>query len=461
MTVSPARSRTGAGAVRVLVVLALLAAAAGGVWWGFVGRSGAAATDAADAAPAPVTVTLAPHAVTVVGAGTLEPGRSVDFVAETRGTVVELADVGTRVAPGDVLARLDPEPFERAIADAESALASAESSRTALVANQRDARAELERSIERADAAVEDARIALDDAETDLALQERLVELGAASRTTLEDARAARTDAADALADAEADLARLEESRDLRATRDAEDLRAADLAIQDAETALEDARDDRAAATTTASFAGVVAAHAVQTGATVVQDGTLLTVVDDATLELPVEIDETEIAQVTVGQSATLTLDALPDADVGGEVVGVAPVGRIVSNIPVFEVTVAVDNADRTLRPGMTAEAEITTSRYEATATVPLAALATPPDARDPAVRIVQRVTADGATEPVRVRLVDALGFDAVVTGDLADGDELLATAARDAATDATPRSGPGGGMGGGVPGQGPPGGRP
>ena len=456
-----ARRRTGAGAIRILVILALVAAAGGGAWWWFLGRTGANAATDADAAPAPVVVALAPHEVTVVGAGTLEPGRSVEFVAEARGTVIELADVGTRVEPGDVLARLDPDPFERAIADAESALASARSSRTALVANQRDARAELERSIERAVAAVEDARTALDDADADLALQERLADLGSASRNALEDARAARENAAEALADAEADLARLEESRELRATRDAEDLRAADLAIQDAETALEDARDDRAAATTTASFAGIVAEHAVQTGATVVQDGALLTVVDDATLDLPVEIDETEIAQVAVGQAATLTLDALPDADVAGEVVGIAPVGRIVSNIPVFEVTVAIDNADRTVRPGMTAEAEITTARYEATATVPLAALATPPDARDPQVRIVQRMTDGGDPEPVRVRLVDSLGFDAIVTGDLAEGDRLLPTATRDAAPTGEGRSGPGGGMGGGVPGQGPPGGRP
>ena len=107
----------------------------------------------------------------------------------------------------------------------------------------------------------------------------------------------------------------------------------------------------------------MVTAVAAEVGERASTAGALITVMDDRSLELAVQIDETEIGLVQLGQRVEQHLGALADETFVGEVTTISPVGRIQQNIPIFDVTIALDNPELVLRPGMTAEAEIVVRR--------------------------------------------------------------------------------------------------
>lgn len=463
-TVAPAPRRHRRRLVVAAAVLAIASMAGAAAWWWFQREGASAAAAATESSTA--TVSVAPYQVTVAGAGTLDASRSLSVISETRGTVAEIAGAGTRVAEGDVLVLLEPEPLERAVTEAELTLESRRSSLSGLRADQQDAIADLDRSIEEAEDTLGAAIRTRAEAADDLALSETLLELGSESPEAVTTAQDAYDDAVSAAVSAQATLDRLRESRELRVASYAESVRQAELSVASAEVDLDDARDDLEAATVRAPFDGVVSETEVEVGEVVDDAGTLLSLIDDTRLTLTVEIDETEIAQVAEDQTATVTLDALPDVALEGSVVAVAPIGRLESNIPVFDVDIALANDDLTLRPGMTAEAEIVVLEVDAAATVPLSALVDPPGDAPSDARVVRVVADDGSVQPLPVTLIDSIGFEAVVAGDLVDGASVLVTSDGTAAVaaptgdaDATQR----GGAGGGIPGVGggPPGGRP
>lgn len=541
-TASTARHRRRRRWVAIVGACLVVALVAAGVW---VWRDRRA--DARTAAePSTVTVTLEPYRVTVAGPGTLEAVRSLKVTSEAAGTVLELVDVGERVAAGQVVARLDPEPFERAVQEAELALEKARANLAGLEVDQVDSSGDRTQSVAEAEQRVAAAQRAVDEAQGRRDLVTELHAIGSESAEAVRAAENALQAAREDLAGAQSALARARESRDLQGASDAQQRRDAELAVAQAELDLEDARDALGAVAVTAPFAGVVADVVATEGAFVAGEGALLTLIDDATLALPVQIDETEIGPVEVGQTAEVALDAVPGATFAGTVTAIAPVAQIESNIPVFYVTVTLENPELRMRPGMTAEADIAVETYEAVATVPLEAVQepsagatggaverpggaleatpgeernagaggaagdgsfTPPfagagtngppggggqfggaqfdrasgeapsfagsgaDSRPPAggalrtdARVVMVEGDDGEFEPRAVTLVDSLGFEAVVRGDLADGDVILvpagSTTARTAGGgEAAPQRSEGFPAGGGFSGGGPPGG--
>ena len=88
--------------------------------------------------------------------------------------------------------------------------------------------------------------------------------------------------------------------------------------------------------------------------------GTVIaTLIDASQIDLPVQVDETEIGAVKVGQQADVTLDALGDQTFTGKVTRISPEATTESGIAYFTVTVRLPNPEGLLRPGMTAEAEV------------------------------------------------------------------------------------------------------
>src|SRR5581483_1885991 len=78
---------------------------------------------------------------------------------------------------------------------------------------------------------------------------------------------------------------------------------------------------------------------------------------------------------VAVGQTATLSLDALPDARVTGTVRSVAPTAATSANVTSVAVRVVLDKSAVPIRPGATANVTITTKRHDNVLVVPAAAI--------------------------------------------------------------------------------------
>ncbi|MDS4021124.1 MAG: efflux RND transporter periplasmic adaptor subunit [Candidatus Competibacter sp.] len=327
----PARGRF--RVFRWLIAVAALALAFGGFLWF---RSG----PAADAAPQYQTEPLGQGnlRVTVSATGKLAPINQVDVGSELSGTIeTVLVDDNDRVKKGQVLARLDLTKLQNQIAKSKAALASAEAKVLQTVATVKESRASLGRL--RQVAKLSGGKVpAPTELETAEATVDRAVADEASARAAVEEARATlRTN--------ETDLAK---------------------------------------ASIRSPIDGVVLQRKVEPGQTVaasLQAPVLFTLAENlAQMELQVDVDEADVGQVREGQSAAFTVDAYPNRSYPARIRQVRFGAETVNNVVTYKTILNVDNDDLSLRPGMTATAEIVTAERENVLLVPNAALRfTPP----------------------------------------------------------------------------------
>ena len=86
---------------------------------------------------------------------------------------------------------------------------------------------------------------------------------------------------------------------------------------------------------------------------------------------MTVLVDEIDVRQVQMGQTVRLSLDALPDADIAGQVTKISPTARDVGGVVAYEVEIVPDSAIAQLRAGMSATAIITTANVDNVLLVP------------------------------------------------------------------------------------------
>lgn len=102
----------------------------------------------------------------------------------------------------------------------------------------------------------------------------------------------------------------------------------------------------------------------------------MMTIADMSKMIAVVEIDETDVPEVKVGQRAEVTADALPDSTYTGTLakVGLMPISSQLSEATEFEVEIGLDEFSPLLRPGMNVKAEIITSEKSDVLTIPIQA---------------------------------------------------------------------------------------
>jgi len=152
---------------------------------------------------------------------------------------------------------------------------------------------------------------------------------------------------------------------------------------------------------------GLVTRRNIDEGETVVvgtmnNAGTvLMTIADMAVVQAEVEVDETDVPSVAIGQLAEVTIDALPDRTFAGRIteIGNSPIqaaaatGRQATN---FKVVVVLDDAlPEGIRPGFTCTADITTATRQSVAAVPIPAVAVRELVYDAYGQVVREPTAD------------------------------------------------------------------
>lgn len=184
---------------------------------------------------------------------------------------------------------------------------------------------------------------------------------------------------------------------------------------------------------------GVVISRAVDVGQTVAASfstPTLFTIAQDlAKMQVDTSINEADIGRVKEGQDATFTVDAYPNETFRGKVFQVRNAPITVQNVVTYTVVIQVDNKDFKLKPGMTANASITTSMKKDVLKIPNAALRVriqdknaqspqkPAAPRGPGVWVLEN------NQPKRVKV--ALGISdgnmtEVTDGDLKDGMDVI-----------------------------------
>lgn len=310
----------------------------------------------------------------VRASGTIQPQKKVDVSANAMGTVTRLAVAeGQLVTAGDLLLEIDPTEYRAAV----EALAA---------------------SVLTGEADLRLAEASLDKAEQDYARAAELYKQGLASEESLV---AARTGAKVEQARVEAAKHRLAQTR----------------------ANLEKARHDLQKVTITAPMTGLITRLNVEEGenaimGTLNNPGTvLLTIADMGTMEAVVEVDETEVVQVRLGQLAVVEIDAFPGEEFAGEVteIGNSPILAGGGQQAVdFEVKVTLREAPATIRPGLSAKARITVAECPQVVAVPLGAVT----ARDWPLReaAIERLKKSEAR--AREKALADLGFSAEAADD-------------------------------------------
>ncbi len=132
---------------------------------------------------------------------------------------------------------------------------------------------------------------------------------------------------------------------------------------------------------------GIVLTRKIEPGQTVaasLQAPVLFTLAEDlSNMELQVNVDEADVSQVQAGQSATFSVDAWPGRKYPAQILRVGYGAQTTDGVVTYKTILKVSNRDLSLRPGMTATAEIATANRTGVLLVPNAALRfTPPAAQ-------------------------------------------------------------------------------
>ena len=291
----------------------------------------------------------------VSASGKIQPTRSVNISADTMGRVTNLAvNEGDRVKRDQFLLQIDPRNLRTAVQRTEASLAAAKS------------------QMEQLRLSLDSARVAVKQAEENLKRQQDLWKGGLTTREMLE-----RTE--HDLTIRQADLRSQEQQ-----------VKTQELRMQQESATAESARFDLSKVRIESPIDGIVTRRNIEEGETVVigtmnNAGTvLLTIADMSVIQAEVDVDETDIPSIQIGQRAKVAIDALPAKTFNGKVteIGNSPIqaaGQSTAQSTQatnFKVVVTLDSEIAEVRPGFTCTAEITTAVRENVVAVPIQALA-------------------------------------------------------------------------------------
>lgn len=322
----------------------------------------------AEQAPLPTTtVTRGNIAVRVQATGTVEPINPVDIKSKAQGQIIELpVEVGSVVKKGQEIAKIDPRDVKNQY---DQAVADDVVSYTSLQATKRDQ-----------------------------ARQDSLFAVHVITASEHDSSKATLTSAQAALVNSRAAL---------------------DLRRQ----ALEDA-------TVESPLGGTVVSRpttqgTIITSATAANGGTtLMTIADLGRVRMRVTIDEVEMANVRVGEPATVAVDAFPDHVFDGVVEKVEPQAVVTQGVTFFQALVSISNKEGLLMPGMNGEVTIRAADLSQVVQLPIDAIR-PTNELAPVARMFG-LSVDTITSQMRKDLLGTEGTTGVpgryVVVALADG---------------------------------------
>ncbi|HEY6508097.1 MAG TPA: efflux RND transporter periplasmic adaptor subunit [Vicinamibacterales bacterium] len=336
-------SRTKKALLAVVVLLLLSAGVGATVWY------------RQDTGPQIVTEAIRARDLEAIvsASGKIQPKRQVNISANTMGKVTRLAvEEGQRVRTGQFLLEIDPRSLEGQLQRGEASVLAAQS------------------SLQSSRTAVEQARVSLDLARQNLTRQQELWKDGLTPKEQLDRAQNEL------------------EVREVELKSRQQDVQTREQQIRQEQASLATTKYNLNQVIISSPMDGLVTRRNIEEGETAVvgtmnNAGTvLLTIADMSVLEAEIEVDETDIPNVQLGQVAKVTIDAVPDREFKGRVteIGNSPTQTSTQTTgqrqaTTFKVIVTIDDEVPDVRPGFTCTAEITTATRKAVVAVPIQSL--------------------------------------------------------------------------------------
>src|SRR5215510_8506266 len=353
---------------------------------------------------------------TVTASGEVRPIRYIKLTSEVQGRIEEIyVNPGDLVTKGKPLVRIDPTQLQSSqeaqwaatqasINDVQNARNAVTSAQQSLVVAEASVAAARQQAVA-LKTAVDKAQVELNTAQRELKRYTELIEAGVASRLEYDTARDRYDTAKISVETAKANL----EAQNIAVKEATERANQQRIAVKEAQTSIKSSemrasqqsamlrgqQSQRSKATQLSPLNGVVADIPTRVGEYAVSQLSttpLMTIADMSQINVEVNVDETEINNVKVGQQAKVKVDALGDKEIKAVVTQKNPLaiaksdttGGLSNRVNVqeakeFKVTLELkelpDDIQNALRPGMSSTATITTKTKNNVLAVPLEAI--------------------------------------------------------------------------------------
>jgi HlyD family secretion protein len=352
-------------------------------------------------------VTMGNISEVVTATGALSAVITVQVGSQVTGLIKSLyADFNSVVKKGQLIAQIDPDPFQAKVDQAKANLNASKATVTTTQANSEKDKANLKQTeinLERTNELFKKGIVADSDRVTAQASYDSAVAQVKADEATYRNA----------LAQVEQQKANLESAElDLSHTR------------------------------IISPVDGIVISRNVDMGQTVaasLQAPTLFVIAQDLTkMQIDTNVVEADIGKARVGQKATFTVDAYPDKKFNGKVIQVRNQPITVQNVVTYDAVIGVENPELELKPGMTANVSILTAYKDSILRVPNAAFRFRPDSDAKGETSKNGKRNEGSTDvwvlsgnskPMAVRVKTGItdgNFTEVTDGNLKEGDRII-----------------------------------
>ncbi len=283
--------------------------------------------------------------------GTTQPFQEVIIRAQTEGQLRQLnVDVGDRVQQGQTLATIDDTLLTTATTQADAELAAR---RAEII--------QLQSQVNEAQTQVEQTRLQLQQAESDAARYEKLAKAGAIAQQQAEQSRTLARTAAQVLKSAQ-DKVRTQ----------AQAIVAANGRIVAQQAVVDQQQERRSYAAPVAPIVGTVLSRSTEAGNLVQVGNELLRLGDFSQVKVTVQVSELDLADVRLGSTAKVRLDAFPKESLNGQVTRISPVANATSRLVPIEVV--IPNTGNRLSSGLLARVSFSQTKPDQIV-VPLSAL--------------------------------------------------------------------------------------
>src|SRR3954464_12126196 len=259
--------------------------------------------------------------MTVTATGSLSAVTTVQIGSQVSGVIARLyADFNSKVTKGQLLAELDPTPFQQ--------------------------------QVEQRQADVTKSRVEAANARINYDRQLRLVKAGLAPQADLDSARAA--------------------------------YEGANAQVQQSTASLNQSLTNLKYTKIISPIDGVVVDRQYDVGQTVAASfsaPTLFSIAQDMTkMQVQADVDQSDIGRIAVGQTARFTVDSYPDQEFRGRISQIRLNATVSQNVVTYPVIIEVPNPDEKLRPKMTANVTIDVAQVRDVLRIPNGALRFKPD---------------------------------------------------------------------------------
>ena len=267
--------------------------------------------------------------------GSTEAVREVLLRAQVEGRLLSLqVNVGDAVKQGQIVARLDDSSLVTSVSQAQAELAALQSE-VARAQNQ----------VRDAQASAEQARVELQQAQVDAARRQSLYSSGAIPQQQAELAQTAAATAQQKLSSATAKIATEQQAVEAAQGR---------VAAQKAVVA--QARERQSYALLVSPITGVVWQKVSEPGNLVQPGGEVLRIADFSSVKIVVQVSDTDLSNIRVGQSVPISFKAFANEEFIGKVTRIFPAPTANTSAVQIPVEIAIPNSNGKLGSGLYAE---------------------------------------------------------------------------------------------------------